>query len=36
MDRQHLESDSVSDAEIGLSILSRTTNFDDEIDQILR
>ena len=34
MDRQHLVSD--SDAEIGLHILSKTTNFDYEIDQFLR
>ena len=33
MDRQHLISD--SDAEIGLHILSKTTNFDYEIDQFL-
>ena len=34
MDRQHLVSDSA--AEIGLHILSKTTNFDYEIDQFLR
>ena len=34
MDRQLLVSD--SDTEIGLHILSKTTNFDNEIDQFLR
>ena len=34
MDRQHLISH--SDAEIGLHILSKMTNFDNEIDQFLR